>query len=86
MLRLFLLLSAVMLAATADDRWLSMEDLAARLGMQVPTLRDWRARGYGPQGVKFGTARGAPVRYRLSEVERFEAEMEAAEAGRAVAS
>jgi len=69
--------------AADSDRWLSMEALAARWGMQVPTLRDWRACGRGPQGVKFGTGRSAPVRYRLSEVLRFEAELEAAEAERA---
>jgi hypothetical protein len=81
-LRPFLLLAMIMLAATADERWLDMTQLADRWHMEIPTLRDWRAKGFGPQGVKFGEGRSAPVRYRLSEIQRFEAELEAAVARR----
>jgi len=83
----FLLLAVFTAVATADERWLDMTQLADRWHMEIPTLRDWRKRGFGPRGIKFGEGRSAPVRYRLSDIERFEAELEAAETGRqAVAS
>lgn len=82
-LRLLLLCLLMLAVTTTDERWLDMVQLAARWNMQVDTLRDWRAHGRGPRGVKFGRGRSAPVRYRLSEIERFEAELEAAETRRA---
>jgi hypothetical protein len=79
---LFLAMIAMAASAATDVRWLSIEQLAERFGFDPDTLREWRARGFGPRSVKFGTGRTAHVRYRLSEVERFEAELEAAEAQR----
>jgi hypothetical protein len=51
---------------------LTTEQLAARWGIAPKTLRNWRHTGGGPRAVKHGTARGAPVRYPLAEVERWE--------------
>jgi Helix-turn-helix domain len=63
-----------------DEIWLDISELSARLNIPVETLRDWRKRRYGPPGVRFGPGRGGSVRYRLSAVERWEAEQERAQA------
>ncbi len=82
-LRLLFLAMIAMAASTATDvRWLSMEQVSDRFGFDIETLYKWRARGFGPRSVKFGKGRTAHLRYRLSEVERFEAELEAAEIAR----
>lgn len=79
-LRLLFLAMIAMAASTATEvRWLSIDQLSDRWGFDVETLYQWRARGFGPRSVKFGKGRTAHLRYRLSEVERFEAELEAAE-------
>lgn len=70
-------------APAPDERWLTQAQLADRWQIPVDTVRDWRLRRYGPQAVKLGTGRGGAVRYRLSEVERWEREREKATAGRA---
>lgn len=62
-----------------DEHWLTAEDLAGRYQVSVTTIRDWRAQGYGPPGVRFGRGKGGSVRYRLSEVEQFERETEQAQ-------
>ena len=79
---LFLAMIAMAASTAAEVRWLSIEQVAERFGFDTDTIRDWRAKGFGPRGVKFGTGRTAHVRYRLSEVERFEAELETAETAR----
>lgn len=63
-----------------DERWLTAEDLAERFQVSVAAIRDWRVKHYGPPGVKFGSGKGGTVRYRLSEVERFERDTERAQA------
>lgn len=63
---------------TDDDIFLSNRDLAERYGKPLATIRDWRIRRTGPRGIKIGGA----VRYRLSEVKRWEREAEQAEAER----
>jgi excisionase family DNA binding protein len=55
-----------------QDRWLTSEEVAERFRLPVKTLYSWRQTGYGPQGVRIGRH----VRYRESEVTRWEAETE----------
>ena len=62
-----------------DERWLSIGEVSERFGMPVQTLYDWRRRGYGPRAVRLGRGERGPIRYRLSEIERFEREREQAE-------
>ena len=77
-MRLRLLFLALFLAlATADEQWLSIKDLAERYRLPVGTIRDWRHRGTGPHGARLG----GHVRFRLSEVQRWEAEREEADRG-----
>ena len=45
--------------------------VARRLGVSMPTLRSWRCRGIGPNFVKMGTGKKAPVRYSASDIELF---------------
>lgn len=54
---------------------LTPQDLAARLGVPVQTVYTWRTRGYGPRGFRVGKY----LRYRLADVEAWEAEQVAAE-------
>jgi hypothetical protein len=61
-----------------NPTWLTVQQLSDRLQVPVKTLRDWRYHGYGPPGVKFGTARCSPIRYRLSDVEKWERSAELA--------
>jgi excisionase family DNA binding protein len=46
---------------------LTEQQVAARLGLSVATLRAWRLKGKGPPFVRFGRA----VRYLEEDVERF---------------
>jgi DNA-binding transcriptional regulator YiaG len=54
----------------AEDKYLSNPDLAARYEVPVETIRKWRSTGYGPPAHKLGRH----VRYRLSDVLRWEQE------------
>jgi predicted DNA-binding transcriptional regulator AlpA len=74
---LFLAFFVVLASIADDDRWLSIKDLSERYQLPIGTIRDWRHRGTGPRGVRFGNA----VRFRLSEVLRWEAERERASQG-----
>jgi predicted DNA-binding transcriptional regulator AlpA len=53
---------------TDHPTWLSFADLAARLGLSVGTVKDWRAKGYGPPGVILGRR----VRFHLDDVVAWE--------------
>lgn len=50
-------------------------EVADMIRKPAGTLRQWRHRGYGPQGFRVGNT----VVYRRTEVERWLAEQEAAE-------
>jgi hypothetical protein len=83
MLRLFRILCLLSLLTVATgERWLTIEELSARLNIPVGTLREWRRQRYGPPGTKLGRGRTGPLRYRLSCVEAWEAEREAADHAR----
>ena len=45
--------------------------VAERLGVSMPTLRSWRCRGIGPNFVKMGAGKKAPVRYSSIDIEQF---------------
>lgn len=53
---------------------MTLEEVAERLRVPVPTLRYWRARGEGPNGFKLG----GRLRYRCSDVEAWIEEQYAA--------
>jgi len=46
------------------DRLLTVQDLAAYLGVPVTTLYQWRYRGEGPRGFRVGRH----IRYQWSDV------------------
>ena len=62
------------------EHWLATSQLSERWQVPVSTLFDWQRRRYGPRAVRFGRGERGQLRYRLSDVERFEREQEAAEA------
>jgi excisionase family DNA binding protein len=53
-----------------EDRWLTRNELAARLGVPEKTPAQWATKGTGPYYVRFGRH----VRYRLSDVIAWEHE------------
>ncbi len=55
--------------------WLSNEDLAEHFQVPVDTIRTWRYRGDGPEGVRFGRH----VRYHRDAVARWIEERQDAE-------
>ena len=52
---------------TVDDHLLSLDDLAAFLGVPKRTLYSWRYRGEGPVGYRVGRH----VRFRREDVEAW---------------
>lgn len=67
-----------MSAPTTEVRHLTIKDLAARLGVSEQAVRHHRMRGYGPPSFSVGRL----VRYRLADVEAWEAAQLEAEADR----
>ena len=51
-----------------QQKLLTPEDLADRWNLTETTLSQWRWNGCGPRYIKMGKG----IRYRLSEIERFE--------------
>lgn len=47
--------------------YLTKDEAAAALGIHPFTLKRWRMRGYGPQGVKVG----GRLRYRMSDIQSW---------------
>lgn len=72
MLRFMALLAALVasMAASATDAWLTRPQLAERLQISVKTAAQWASAGKGPKCARLG---GGFVRYRLSDVEAWEA-------------
>jgi excisionase family DNA binding protein len=56
------------------DEILTLDEVAAILKISVATIRKWRSEGCGPPGFRVGKY----VRFRLSGVEQFIADREAA--------
>jgi excisionase family DNA binding protein len=60
------------------DAVVTLSQLAARLGVNVQTLYDLRSQGRGPRGFRVGRE----LRFRVSEVDAWLAQMEADDAER----
>jgi predicted DNA-binding transcriptional regulator AlpA len=54
-----------------EESLLKEKQVAAMLGLSLPTLRAWRGKKYGPRVVKLGTKPGSPVRYRPEDVRLY---------------
>lgn len=59
---------SVAMEDTADDRWITRQELADRYGVPVKTPAEWASKGTGPPYAKFGRH----VRYRISDVVAWE--------------
>ena len=55
----------------AQERVFDCGELADFLGVQKSTINRWRRQGRGPAAIKLGDAKSAPIRYRLSDVNRW---------------
>lgn len=62
-----------------QPRYLNQKELAERWGISPRTLERWRWQGTGPDFVRIG----GQCRYRLDEIETFEAESRPARLARA---
>lgn len=58
--------------------WRDSESLAEEFSVPVATVRAWRSKGVGPRGVRIGRH----VRYAQAEVDRWLAQLSAAEGPR----
>lgn len=56
-----------MTSATDVEPLISLQETAARLGMPIQTLYDWRKHGRGPKGFRLGGV----VKFRWSEVQAW---------------
>lgn len=56
-----------------EQVWLTTRDLAKRWQMAEITIRHWRLKGIGPAFAKLGDAQNSPIRYRLVDIEQYEA-------------
>ena len=67
------------------DVFLTIEQLAGRYGRKVSTVKTLVSRNPGalPPSVKLGSAKNAPVRFRLSDILKWEAERADEQAKRA---
>lgn len=50
---------------------LTNDEAAALLGIKPNTLEIWRTKGKGPEFVKLGHAKSAPIRYLRSKIIEF---------------
>lgn len=64
------------LAPLTEDPWWTVQDVADHFHVVPRTVHTWRYTRTGPHGVKIGRH----VLFRESEIRRWEAECEAAEA------
>jgi hypothetical protein len=54
------------------EKLLTTEELAERWSVDPGTVDNWRKAKKGPPFVKLGKGVSAPVRYRLSDIEKYE--------------
>jgi predicted DNA-binding transcriptional regulator AlpA len=69
-------MEAQMSLALTEDRWWTVEDVARYFQVPPKTVHTWRYTRTGPRGVKIGRH----VRFRESEIHRWETEREDAAA------
>lgn len=62
---------------TTQIIWLTPQQVADRLQIAVGTLENWRIKKHGPPWVKLSPGKGGAVRYRLIDIEQWEAEQTA---------
>lgn len=55
--------------------YLTAQELADRLRLEEATLQKWREGGEGPTATKLGFAKNSPIRYKLEDVEAWEASL-----------
>ncbi|MFE0027687.1 helix-turn-helix transcriptional regulator [Amycolatopsis sp. NPDC059021] len=55
------------MSASRISRLWTVEDVSKYLGIPVPTLYQWRSKGYGPAGRRMGRY----VRYRPEDVQSW---------------
>ncbi len=60
--------------------YLTIEEVAERYRVKVPTVRHWRTIGVGPRGVHAYGSKG-PLMYPREEIQRYDAELLAQAAG-----
>ena len=54
---------------------LTPPQLADRFAVEEATLENWRMKGEGPTFIKLGFARNSPIRYKIEDVEAWEASL-----------
>ncbi len=54
---------------------LTPRQLADRFAVEEATLEDWRMKGEGPPYIKLGFAKNSPIRYKIEDVEAWEASL-----------
>ncbi|WP_425487051.1 helix-turn-helix transcriptional regulator [Microvirga makkahensis] len=68
-----------MLRGDGLQRLLTTEDVAAILGIAPATAIWWRSQRQGPQWMRLGRGKRAPIRYRPDAINAYIAQMECAE-------
>lgn len=58
------------------EKLLTANEVAALLGVSIPTLTRWRQDGVGPRFLKLGATRKSAVRYRPVDVRAYVADCE----------
>lgn len=56
------------------DELLTTKDLTERWKLKDNTLRTWRMQGKGPAYIRLGESTSSQIRYRLSDIEKYEKE------------
>ncbi|MXQ13546.1 helix-turn-helix domain-containing protein [Microvirga makkahensis] len=69
----------VVLRGDGLQRLLTTEDVAAILGIAPATAIWWRSQRQGPQWMRLGRGKRAPIRYRPDAINAYIAQMECAE-------
>jgi Helix-turn-helix domain len=73
---------SVRICAVTDQlpAYLTIEEVAERYRVKVPTVRHWRVIGVGPRGVHAYGSKG-PLMYPRAEIQRYDSELLAQAAG-----
>jgi hypothetical protein len=56
----------------APKSYFTTAELAARYGLHIGTIENWRQNGQGPRWIKVGDGHGAPVRYQIEDILSWE--------------
>lgn len=58
-----------------SEEWLTPRQVAAQLGVHPGTLANWRCMGLGPAYKKLSDHPNSAVRYRRTDVDRYQQQM-----------